>query len=311
MTNYIAGRLLQAVVVVWFVASIVFIVVRLTPGDAARQLAGPDATQETVDDLNRQLGLDRPLPEQYVSFLTDALQGDLSRSLRLNEPALDVVMDRAPATLRLAAVGMLISVGLGGLIGVLSATRPRGFVDRFGKLFAILGQSMPTFWIGLLGILFFSVQLGWLPTSGTGSWKHYILPAATLGWFSMAAMVRLTRSAMLDVLESDYVRLLRIKGLSRRSIIYKHALRNAAIPVLTLASLQLIGFLSGSVVVETIFAWPGVGRLMIDSINNRDYTIVQAVTLLISVSLVLINLLVDISYAFLDPRIKYGGAAAT
>lgn len=310
MARYIAGRVAQAAVVIWIVASIVFVIVRLTPGDAAQQIAGPDASEATIQEIRHQLGIDRPIYRQYFTFLGQAARGDFNRSLRLNDSALSVVLDRAPATAKLAAVALTISVGLGGLVGVLAAMSPGGLVDRTGKAVAVLGQAMPTFWIGLLLIMFFAVRLNWLPTSGTGTWKHYILPGITIGWFSMAAMVRLTRSAMLDVLSSDYVRLLKIKGLSRRSIVFKHALRNAAIPVLTLASLQLVAFLSGSVVVESIFAWPGVGRLLVDAITQRDYTVVQAATLFISVTLVLVNLCVDLLYAVLDPRIKYGAEAA-
>jgi len=290
--------------VIWIVASIVFVVVRLTPGDAARQLAGPDANEATVEDLRHQLGLDQALYRQYVEFLSGVARADFKDSLRFREPAFGLVMDRLPATIRLALVAFIISAGIGGMLGVLSAARPGSIIDRAGRLFAILGQSMPTFWIGILFIMIFAVRLGWLPTSGTGTWRHYILPAATLGWFSMAAMFRLTRSAMLDVLASDYIRLTRIKGLSERQILFKHALKNASLPVLTLASLQLIAFMSGSVVVETIFAWPGAGKLMIDSIAARDYTVVQAVTLVMSIMLVLVNLSVDL-LAVIDPRIRY------
>jgi peptide/nickel transport system permease protein len=305
MARYIASRLIQAIIVVWIVATFVFFLLRLAPGDPAVLLAGLDADPTVIEQTRERFGLNDPLAEQYVRFLGEAAQGDFRDSVRTNQPALDLVIDKFPATLKLALISFVISVGLGGLIGVASAVWPGGPVDRFGKLFAVLGQSMPTFWIGLLFILLFSVELGWLPTAGDATWKHYILPAATLGWFSMAAMMRLTRSAMLDVLESDHVKMLRIKGLPERSVIMKHALRNASIPVLTLASLQLVAFLSGSVVVETIFGWPGVGRLMVDSVTARDYTVIQAATFLISVLLVLVNLVVDLSYAYIDPRIRY------
>jgi ABC-type dipeptide/oligopeptide/nickel transport system permease component len=305
MTRYIFYRVIQAIVVIWIVATLVFVIVRLTPGDAAQQIAGPDASREQIELVRGELGLNDSLWKQYSDYMTRAVRGDFRDSLRFKEPAMGMVMERFPATLKLAALAFVISVGLGGLIGVGSALRPGGAVDRFGKYFAILGQSMPSFWVGLLFILLFAVRFGVLPAAGYGDWKHYILPAATLGWFSMAAMMRLTRSAMLDVLDTDYVKLLRIKGLSMKKIVFKHALRNAAIPILTLASLQLVAFLSGSVVVETIFAWPGVGRLMVESVTARDYTVVQAATFLISVTLVTVNLLVDLTYAYIDPRIRY------
>lgn len=305
MARYVVSRLVQAAVVVWIVTTFVFLLVRLTPGDAAQVLAGPSAPQDEIAALRKQLGLDQSLGEQYVDYMSRVVRGDFRDSLRFREPAMGLVLERFPNTLKLAAIALFISVGIGGLIGIGSAIKPGGLVDNGGKLFAILGQSMPTFWIGLLGILIFAVKLSWLPAAGPGDWKHYILPSATLGWFSMAAMVRLTRSAMLDVLESDSVKFLRIKGLNERAVILKHALRNAAIPVLTLAGLQFVAFLSGSVVVETIFGWPGSGKLMVESVGARDYTVVQAGAFFISIVLVFVNLLVDLTYGYIDPRIRY------
>lgn len=306
MTRYVVNRVLQAFVVVWIVTTLVFVLVRLTPGDAAQVLAGPSAPQEEIDSLRGQLGLDQSLGAQYVDYMSRVVRGDFRQSLRFRQSAMGLVLERFPNTLKLAGIALVISVGVGGLIGVGSAIRPGGWVDRGGKFFAILGQSMPTFWIGLLGILIFAVKLRWLPAAGPGGWKNYILPSVTLGWFSMAAMVRLTRSAMLDVLESDSVKFLRIKGLRERDIIFKHALRNAAIPILTLAGLQFVAFLSGSVVVETIFGWPGSGKLLVESVNARDYTVVQAGTFFISIVLVLVNLGIDLTYGFIDPRIRFG-----
>jgi len=306
MARYVVSRVLQAIIVVWIVTTLVFVLVRLTPGDAAQVLAGPSAPQEEIDALRKELGLDQSLGSQYVDYMSRVVRGDFRDSLRFHESAMGLMLDRFPNTLKLAGIALVISVGLGGLIGVGSAIHPGGLVDRGGKFFAILGQSMPTFWIGLLGILIFAVKLGWLPAAGPGDWKHYILPSATLGWFSMAAMVRLTRSAMLDVLESDSVKFLRIKGLREREIIFKHALRNASIPILTLAGLQFVAFLSGSVIIETIFGWPGSGRLMVESVTARDYTVVQAGTFFISIVLVLVNLVIDLTYGFIDPRIRFG-----
>jgi peptide/nickel transport system permease protein len=292
-------------IVVWIVTTFVFILVRNTPGDAAQVMAGPSAPQEEIELLRKELGLDQSLGKQYVDYMSRVVRGDFRDSLRFREPAMGLILERFPNTLKLAAIAFVISVGLGGLLGILSALRPGGLVDQAGRFFAILGQSMPTFWIGLLAMLLFAVKLGWLPAAGPGDWKHYILPSATLGWFSMAAMVRLTRSAMLDVLESDSVKFLRIKGLGERSIIFKHALRNALIPILTLASLQFVAFLSGSVVVETLFGWPGSGKLLVESVNARDYTVVQAGAFFISVVLVGVNLVVDLTYGYIDPRIRY------
>ena len=306
MGAYILNRLFQAAIVIWLVATIVFVIVRLTPGDAAQTIAGTDASREQIEQIREELGLNDSIPVQYVRYLGRAVRLDFQDSLRFRtETAMGLVMQKFPNTMRLALVAFVVSVGFGLLIGVGSATRPGGFVDRFGKMFAILGQSMPPFWVGLLLILGFSVELGWLPTAGLGGWKTYVLPSVTLAWFSMAAVARLTRSAMLDVLDSDYIKLLRTKGLRERHVIYKHALKNASIPILTLASLQLVAFLSGAVVVETIFQWPGLGRLLADSVFARDYTVVQAGVFLISLLLVLLNLAVDLTYAYIDPRIKY------
>jgi peptide/nickel transport system permease protein len=304
VARYIVSRLIQAVIVVWIVATIVFIVVRLTPGDAAQQIAGTDASAQDIARVRAQLGLDQSIAKQYVQYIGRVVHGDFRRSLRYQEPAMQLVLNRLPNTLKLVPLALAISIGLGGLIGIGAAAFPGSMLDRFGRLFAVLGQSMPTFWIGLLFILLFAVKLRWFPAAGTGDWHHYVLPAVTLGWFSMAAMMRLTNSTMGGELQSDYVKLLRAKGLSRRSIIFKHALRNASLPLLTLASLQLVAFLSGSVVVEAIFSWPGVGQLMVDSVHARDYTVVQAATFLLATLLVLVNLAVDLAYGYLDPRIR-------
>jgi peptide/nickel transport system permease protein len=306
MTTYIAGRLVQAVIVIWLVATIVFAIVRVTPGDPAVAIGGENARAEDIARIRSELGLDDALVVQYVRFLGNAVTLDFGESLRFRgQSAMDLIVRNGENTLKLAIVAFAISVSGGILIGAAAAARPGGVADRLGRGFAIMGQSMPSFWVGLLLILLFAVKLGWLPTSGTGSWKHYVLPAATLGWLSMASVMRLTRSSMLDVLDSDFVRLLRIKGISERSVLFRHALRNAALPVLTLASLQLVAFVSGSVVVETIFTWPGLGRLLADAAFTRDYTVVQAGVFVVSAALVLTNLVVDVLYAYIDPRIRY------
>lgn len=305
MLRYIGIRLVQAVVVVWLVATLVFVITRMTPGDPFSQVGGPDVSQEFIDGLRKEAGLDLPLPRQYVHFLQNAATGDFGRSIRFREPAMNRIRATLPNTIQLAAVAFTLTLIVGLPIGILSAYNTGGFVDRFGRLFAVLGQSMPTFWVGIVMILIFSVQLGWLPTSGKGSASQFIMPAVSLAWFSLAAVTRLSRSAMLDVMERDYIKFLRVKGLPERQVLWKHALRNAAVPVITLMSLQLVAFLSGSVVVETIFAWPGLGRLLVDSVFSRDYPMIEAGTILISTMLVLMNLVVDITYAYVDPRIRY------
>jgi peptide/nickel transport system permease protein len=216
-----------------------------------------------------------------------------------------LIKERFPATLQLVACGLLISWTFGILVGMLSAIKPNGFVDRFGKIFAMLGQAMPNFWIGILFILLFAVTLGWLPTSGRGGLKHLIMPSFTLGWFTMAAMTRMTRSSMLDVLDSEFIKMTRIKGLTEILVIGKHALKNAIIPVLTLGALQLVILLSGAVITETIFSWPGMGRLMVDAVFTRDYPLVQACVLVSSTLFVATNLIVDLVYGYVDPRIRY------
>ncbi len=214
-------------------------------------------------------------------------------------------MRRLPASLRLAAAAMVVSAGIGVTVGVLTAARPSGWIDRFGKAFAMLGQSVPVFWLGIMLILIFGVRLRWLPTSGAGGLDHLILPAAALGWYSTAAMTRITRSAMLDVLDADYIRLAHIKGLHPFKVITKHALRNASIPIVTLASLQFIALINGAVVTETIFAWPGMGRLMVDAVFARDFPLVQTAVFVASILFVATNLAVDLLYGYLNPRISY------
>lgn len=305
MFRYIGIRMAQALLVVWLVATLVFVITRMTPGDPFSQLGGPDTSQEFIDNLKRETGLDLPLHKQYVRFLRNAVTGEFGRSIRFKEPAIDRIAAALPNTAELALVAFAITLLIGLPIGILSAYKLGGPIDRFGRLFAIIGQSVPTFWVGILLIMIFSVRLSWLPTSGKGSLTQFIMPAVTLAWFSLAAVTRLSRSAMLDVMERDYVKFLRVKGLPERLVLWKHAVRNASIPVITLMSVQLVAFLSGSVVVETIFAWPGLGRLMVDSVFSRDYPVIEAGTIIISSLMVLTNLFVDIAYAYIDPRIRY------
>ena len=304
MTRYIIGRLFQGSFAIWGVTVIIFIAVRIS-GDAASLMIPQDAEPQEAELVRQLYGLDQPYHIQYIKFIANAVKGDFGRSYRWHDPALKVVLDRVPATLQLAGVAALVSLLIALPIGVLSAVHHGGWIDNFGKVFALLGQSMPTFWVGILFILLFSVQFRIFPTSGRGGLNHLILPAITLGWFSAAALTRITRSAMLDIIDSEYIKMARIKGVPERWVIWKHALRNAAIPVVTILGIQWAHFLGGSVIVETIFAWPGVGRTIVEALSNRDYTVVQAGTFMMSLLFVSVNLLVDLSYGVLDPRVRY------
>ena len=305
MIRFILSRLGQAVVAVIGVSLIVFVAVRAS-GDLERFVLPPDANTAELARVRSEYGLDRPLYVQYGLFLSRAVVGDFGTSWRWQSPAWDLVRERLPATLELALAAALISTIIAVWIGTQSAARPGSWIDQFGSAFAVLGQSMPTFWVGILLILFFAVELRWLPTSGYGKVSNLVLPALTLGWASAAAQTRLMRSAMLDVLDSEYIKMARVKGVSEFWVIYKHALRNASLPVLTVMSVQWAQLLSGSVIVETIFAWPGVGRTIVEAIFNRDFAVVQAGTFMISVVFVVINLAVDLLYGVLDPRIRLG-----
>lgn len=265
-----------------------------------------DATEEDYEIMRRQLGLDKPIYVQYYKFVTGVFQGDFGTSLRWDRPCMSLIIERMPATLQLAVCALAFSWFFGITVGALSAIKPNGLIDRFGKLVAILGQSMPTFWVGLLFMFTFSVRWNILPTSGRGGLEHLIMPSITLGWFTMASMTRMTRSAMLDVMDSEFIKMTRIKGLPELLVIIKHGFKNAMIPVLTLGSLQVGILLGGSVVIETIFSWPGLGRLMVDSVFTRDFPLVQACVIVTSTIFISINLFVDIAYGYVDPRIRYG-----
>ena len=304
MGSYILRRLVQTLVTAIFVTMIVFGLARLT-GDPTLLLLPTEATQADRDFFRRQLGLDKSLPEQYLTFLGNAVRGDLGTSFRYREPALDLVMDRLPATLELAVASMILSTLVALPIGILAAVRRGSVLDRATRWFATVGQSTPTFWLGLILILIFAVQFRLLPSSGRGGIEHLILPAVTLGWYSAAAIARLTRSSMLEMMQSDFVRFERLSGLPEWLIVLKHALKNAAIPILTYMALQFGVLLSGAVVTERVFAWPGLGQLVVDAINGRDYPVVQAAVLIAALLFLLINLAVDLLYSWLDPRIRY------
>jgi|SRR3990170_6484858 len=305
MWAYIAKRLLLTIPVLIGVSFVVFVMVRIIPGDPAQIIAGEAATREFVEELRRELGLDRPIVVQFGDFLARLLRGDLGRSIRSRIPVVEDLKVRIPNTVILAAAGMVVATSLGVLAGIVSAVRPYSLLDTAVMLLALAGLSMPVFWSGLMLILLFAVMLGWLPAVGTGSWAHLILPAVTLGLTSAAIIARMTRSSMLEVLRSDYIRTARAKGLAEATVVNRHALRNALIPVITVVGLQTGNLLSGAVLTESVFAWPGVGRLMVEGIQTRDYPIVQAAVLVVALSFVIVNLVVDVLYAVVDPRIRY------
>ena len=305
MGAYIRRRLLQSIVVVWGVSVLVFFLLRLAPGDPVSLLLAETATPAQIDEAREKWGLNDPIPVQYMIFLGRALQGDLGESLFFKQPALEVIFERLPATLQLSAVALLFSLSVAIPVGILSALKRDSFWDYLGTTLAMLGQAIPPYWLGIMLILVFSVSLGWFPTSGRGSPAHLVLPAITLGSVLMALITRLVRSGMLDVLGEDYIRTARAKGLQERNVIVRHALRNILIPLVTVIGLQLGALFGGAVITESIFAWPGVGRLALQAINARDYPLVQASVLLISVVYVFLNLAVDIIYVYLDPRIRY------
>jgi peptide/nickel transport system permease protein len=276
-------------------------------GDPAVLLAEPGASQADLDAIRKQFGLDQPLWIQYVSFVSHLVRGDFGQSFYYRTDVFELYLSRLPASLLLASAAMAFSLLVGIPTGIIAAVRVNQWWDSVGKIFALLGLSMPSFWVGLIMILFFSVYLGWLPSSGSGTVLHLVMPAIALGWVFAASHMRLTRSSMLDVLGSEYVKLARLKGLPEALVISKHAFKNALIPVLTLAGINLVIMVNVAVVVETVFAWPGVGRLLYEGIAFRDFPVVQATVLLGGVMIVVVNLLVDILYAVIDPRIRYEG----
>ncbi|HSE95060.1 MAG TPA: nickel ABC transporter permease [Methylomirabilota bacterium] len=305
MSAYLIRRLAQSLVVLLGISVVVFVILHLT-GDPTLLMLPPDVSAEEVARFRKAMGFDDPLAVQYWRFLRGALRGDFGNSLRHDEPALALVWQRMPATLELTAVAMAIAVALAIPAGIVSAVFRNSTLDYVSTVVALVGQAMPTFWLGIMLILVFSVALGLLPSSGRGTWANLVLPAVTLGLFTTARIMRLTRSGMLEVLGQDYVRTARAKGVGERRVVWKHALRNAGIPVLTIVGLELGTLLGGAVITETVFAWPGVGRLSVQAIYNRDYPLVQAAVFVLASIFVLVNLVVDVLYTYLDPRIRVG-----
>jgi ABC-type dipeptide/oligopeptide/nickel transport system permease component len=302
--SYLLRRLWQSLLVIFGVSVVVFLILHLT-GDPAALMLPPDATAEDIAKFRHDMGFDDPVAVQYVRFLKGAVRGDFGQSIRHGEPAMGLVVERLPATFELAGAGLVIALALAIPAGIVSAVRRNTSIDYISTVVALLGQAMPTFWLGIMLILVFSVRLNWLPSSGRGDVEHLILPAITLGLFTTARITRLTRSGMLEVLGQDYIRTARAKGMGEPPVVWKHALKNAAIPIVTIVGIELGTLLGGSVITETIFAWPGVGRLSVQAIFNRDYPVVQSAVFLLASTFVIVNLLVDVVYTYLDPRIRF------
>ena len=303
LPGFLGARFARALVALWLVSTVVFVVMRLS-GDPVPLLLPPDAPRSEIFRVRAELGLDRPLPVQYVVFLGSVARGDFGRSIHFREPAMRVVFGYLPATLELGLTAFVFAVFVAVPVGLVSAIRRNTFVDQVAMGVALVGQSTPTFFLGILFILLLSLQAGLFPTSGRGEWRHLVLPALTLGAFAMASIARLTRSAVLEVLRADFVRTARAKGVSETLVIVKHTLRNAALPIITITGLQFGALLGGAVVTETVFAWPGIGRLAIQSIYNRDYPVVQCVVFLSAAAFVVINFCIDLLYGVLDPRLR-------
>lgn len=304
MYGYIISRVFQAIITLLILSLAVFLSVKLT-GDPATYMLGPDQGRIEYEMIQHRLGLDRPLYVQYWDFLTDIVRLDFGKSHFLERPAREVLFERFPATIQLAGAAFFLALALGIPLGILSAVKRDTWLDNFAKLFAVMGIATPNFWIAIMLIMLLGGILGWLPTYGRGGLDHFILPAFVLGWSAMSGMVRLGRSSMLEVLDSEYVKFARIKGLSEGLVIYKHALKNAVIPLLTFSGLTLAGLLNGSVAVEVVFAWPGIGRMMLQGIRTRDFPIVQAAVMASGLLYITTALLVDILYAYVNPRIRY------
>jgi peptide/nickel transport system permease protein len=313
MTKFIIRRLLLAIPTLLGVTFFVFLSLRLVPGDPAIALAGELATPELIQQVRNELGLDQPIPIQYVNYVFRMVQGDMGQSVRSRLPVTSEIQARLPRTLLLASVSLLVSSLIGIPIGVFAATRPNSWFDGGSMVFALLGISMPIFWLGLMLMILFAVLIPqWfglsgplLPPTGSGTWKHLVMPVIALAANSMALQSRMTRACMMEVLREDYIRTARAKGQRERKVIYGHALRNAMLPIVTIIGLQFGTLLGGAVLTETVFSWPGIGRLLVDAIGFRDYPIIQGTVLVIAVGFVLTNLIVDVLYAYLDPRIQH------
>lgn len=305
MLTYVGRRIAVAIPTLLGVATVSFLLMRLIPGDAARVIAGPTATPEDVARIRHQLGLDLPAWEQYLRFMGNLVHLDLGTSARTGAPVLSEIASRAPYTIELALISIVLAVLVGCLLGMMAATHRNSLVDLAISSFAVLGVSMPVYWIGLLLVILFAVDLRMLPAAGASQPTGFVLPSITLAFFSVGFISRQTRSAMLEVLGQDYVRTARAKGAGWRAVVLSHALKNALLPIVTITGLQLGQLLGGAILTETIYAWPGVGRLLVDSISSRDFATVQGTVFVFAVALIVVNLLTDLVYAYVDPRIRY------
>lgn len=304
MKAFLIGRLIRAVIVLWGVSTVVFMVLRLS-GDPVAMMVAPDTPPAEIDRVRHEMGFDQPMIIQYGSFLGNVSRGDFGNSLRFGESATGLVIDRVAPTMELAIFSILLTIIIGVPVGALSALKRNSIYDSIAMAIALIGQSAPTFFIGIVLILLFSVQFQLLPAGGRGEWFQLILPVVTLGAWNVASIARLTRSAMLDVMGKDFIRTARAKGLGESGVLVNHAAKNIAIPIITVLGLQFGALLGGAVVVETVFAWPGMGRLVIQAINTRDYPVVQASVFLLASGFVVTNTIVDILYGIVDPRIRY------
>ncbi|MGD2126061.1 MAG: ABC transporter permease [Desulfobacteraceae bacterium] len=305
MLNYVIKRLISTIPVLIGISLLLFFMLRMLPGDPAQVLAGQMATPEEIETIRTQLGLDRPIYIQYASFLGRLARFDLGRSARTQNPVTEEIWARLPNTVLLAVVAITLACLFGIPAGIISAVRPYTWVDYLVTSSALFGISMPVFWLGLMLVVIFSIVLRWLPAGGTGSWQHVVLPSITLAAFVVAFIARMTRSTMMEVLSQDYTTTARSKGLKEQVVVVKHALRNALIPIITVVGLQFGLLLGGAVLTETVFAWPGLGRLIVDSILARDYPMIQGAILVFGLLYILVNLIVDVIYAYVDPRIRY------
>jgi ABC-type dipeptide/oligopeptide/nickel transport system permease component len=302
--KFLARRLLQVPLIVVLVLTIIFFTLRLS-GDPAALYVGQDARAEDLANVRRMLGLDAPLPVQYARFLVNALRGDFGQSLRYNEPALPILLERWPVSIQLAVASLVLSLLIGLPVGIVSALRRGSLLDRVSMTAVMLGQGAPVFWIGVVLIVIFSVRLRWLPASGSGTWQHLVLPSLTLGAFFASRVARFTRTAILEALPQDFVRTARAKGLSEARVLWAHIAKNAAIPVITVTGLTIPALIGGAVITESVFSWPGVGNAIIAAVYNRDYPIVQSGVFVISLLVMATNIAVDVLYAALDPRIRF------
>jgi len=302
---YTLRRLIMLVPILFGVSVLVFMMLHLTPGDPARLIAGPMATPEQVEDIRTMLGLNDPLYVQYYDYMSRLLHGDLGQSVITHDAVTSELAPRFIATAQLSGAAMIVAVVVGMTFGIISATRQYSLVDNILSVLALFGLSTPAYWLGLMLILLFSLNFGWFPAAGRGGISHFVLPTITLSLFAMATVARMTRGSLLDVLNQDYVQAARAKGLSESFVLIRHALKNALIPVMTVVGLQVGQLLSGAVLTETVFSWPGIGRFLVDSIEARDFPIVQGGVLLTAVVFVVVNLIVDLLYGVVDPRIRY------